>query len=91
MMEAGATVDDDRALGTACSVLSLDLEPASTATLTPPCSSASASAIAIADALAALPPAALGDGEEEDAPSVARAKKIFHENANDYKGRGLNH
>lgn len=93
LMEAGATVDDDRALGAACSVLSLDREPASTATHTPPCSSSSASAsgVAIADALAALPPATLGDGEEEDAPSVARAKKIFHENANDYKGRGLNH
>lgn len=85
LMEAGATVDGER-LGVACSALSLDLVAPSTASRP-----SSSSGIAIADALAALPPATPGDGEEEDAPSVARAKKIFHENANDYKGRGLNH
>ena len=85
---AGAPVDADTALGAACSALTLEPEPA--ATRAPP-SSASTAAIAITDALAALPPAALGDGDEEDAPSVARAKRIFHENPNDYKGRGLNH
>ena len=86
---AGAPVDADTALGAACSALTLEPEPA--ASRAPPSSSASTAAIAITDALAALPPAALGDGEEEDAPSVARAKRIFHENPNDYKGRGLNH
>ena len=84
LMDAGATVDDG--LGAACSALSLDRRSPSTELRAP-----SSSGIGIADALAALPPATPGDGDEEDAPSVARAKKIFHENANDYKGRGLNH
>ena len=88
---AGAPVDADTALGAACSALSLEPEPAATRAPPPSSSAASTAAIAITDALAALPPAALGDGEEEDAPSVARAKRIFHENPNDYKGRGLNH
>ena len=88
---AGASVDADTALGAACSALTLEPEPAATRAPPPSSSAASTAAIAITDALAALPPAALGDGEEEDAPSVARAKRIFHENPNDYKGRGLNH
>ena len=88
---AGAPVDADTALGAACSALSIEPEAAATRAPPPSSSAASTAAIAITDALAALPPAALGDGEEEDAPSVARAKRIFHENPNDYKGRGLNH